>query len=167
MATFDYSLSAQYRLRLTCTEGTPNIAANTSPVTYELKITKLAGLGFSQTGTSYWSVTFNGVVIASGSIPGYDFTGYTDLVLASGTTTVTHDTDGSWAHTVAGGFAEASPNIGSGNATGTLTLTVLPRGPQVEFNGAWAQSLVAVEFNGAWETGLMYAEYNGAWAVVA
>lgn len=39
----------------------------------------------------------------------------------------------------------------------------IPRGPQVEFDGAWATSLLSVEFDGAWVPGLLLPEFDGAW----
>lgn len=168
MATATYALSAQYQLELVYSESGTSIPGNTSSVPVQLQIRKLSGTGAFQTGTSFWDIKIDGVSVASGSIPGYDFTAYTVLVLGGTTATVTHLADGTKSITITGAFGEAAANIGSGTASsGTFVLTNIPRGPKVEFNGAWVQGLVKVEFNGAWVQGLAYAEYNGAWQIVA
>lgn len=168
MATATYALSAQYQLELVYSESGTSTPANTSTVPITLQIRKLSGSGYYQAATSYWNIEIDGVSVASGSIGGYDFTLYTVLTLGSFTATVTHLANGTKSITITGTFGETVSNIGSGTASsGTFVLTNIPRGPDLEFNGAWAQGLVNVEFNGAWVAGLAYAEYNGAWELVA
>ena len=169
MTLYTLALSnPQYQLELDVTLGTGNVTTNSTPITLSLGIRKLSGSGAFQSGTSYWSLSINGSFVNSGSIGGYDFTGYTYLSLGTYSGSVAHNTDGTKSIVVAGGWGEATPNIGSGTVTTpTIVLTRIPRGPKVEFNGAWVPGLAKVEFNGAWVQGLMYAEFNGAWVLVA
>lgn len=135
MALSTYQLSTNYRLELNLAEGTVDVPNNRSPVAGTLGIRKLSGSGRFQSGTSYWSVNVDGQT-ANGSIPGYDFTGYTFLTLWSGSFTITHNSDGSKTISVSGAFAEADSNIGSGTATGSLVLTVIPRASTPTFEVA-------------------------------
>lgn len=169
MATYDTALAAAgYILRLTVTEGTPNVAANTSPITWSLVIIKGSGTGKFTSYTVSWNVNIGGIT-DSGTLAGYNFASYSTLTLGSGTGTITHNPDGTKTISVSGTFDESdpAPELGDATSSGSLALTNIPRGPKAEHNGAWAQSTLQVEHNGAWVQGLVYAEFNGAWVQAA
>lgn len=81
---------------------------------------------------------------------------------------IPHNPDGTrGAITLRQGLYYDSGTVAQDNTASFNDFPAIPRGPSVEFDGAWAQGLVAVEFEGAWATGLMYAEFDGAWELVA
>jgi len=167
MAIFNGTLGTQYTLRLTATQGTQNIAANTSQVAWSLVAIRDTGTGYFSGSPTTWSANIGGVAY-SGSVASYDFTVNSSITIASGTATVAHNTDGTKTAACTGTWnANNAPQLAPGTASGNLALTRIPRGPKVEFNGAWVPSITYVEFNGAWVQALVYAEFNGAWAVVA
>lgn len=167
MAVFTGSLGTQYTLQLTVTQGTQNIPANTTQCPWSLVAIKNSGSGYFSGSPTSWSANIGGVAY-SGTLSSYDFTGTSSITIASGTATVAHNADGTKTAAVTGTWnADNPPQLAPGTASGSLVLTRIPRGPKVEFNGAWVPSIVYVEFNGAWVPALMYAEFSGAWAVVA
>ncbi len=134
MATFYFTLSANYRLELDFYESGTSIPGNSSSVPSSLGIRKLSGSGrFQSSPASYWSVNIDGQPF-SGSIPGYDFTAYTFLTLFAGTLTIIHNPDGSKTISGSGSFSEGSSNIGSGTASGSITLSLIPRASTPTFS---------------------------------
>lgn len=117
----------QYVLELTITEKSTNKANNTSVVSFVYAIRKTSGTGYSSGYTHPWSLNIGGRNY-SGSIPGYNFTQYTTLPLASDTITVTHNANGSGSVACSGSFtATQADTIGSGSVSGTLALTTFNR----------------------------------------
>lgn len=163
-----FSIRPQYQLHAGIYAGAQSIPGNSSAVTGALYVEKLSGTGFftassGNTGGVSGDIAFSG----AGWAP-YDFTGATFKTLGTGGGTVTHNPDGT--KTASGSYAAADSaggNLGSASGSWALGLTPIPRGPKVEFNGAWVPSVVNVEFNGAWVPGLWDAEFNGAWVPVA
>ena len=114
-----------FTLTLSISPGTGNVGTNSTPVSWSLTLTK--GTNSYSSWTKYWSVNIGGVPY-SGSIPSYDFRGYSSLTLASDTTTITHDSNGTKTIGVSGSFDEAGHVlIGNGTASGSVTLTPIPR----------------------------------------
>lgn len=139
MATFTggFSGSGSYRLRLEIWEdaGSVDINANTSVVYYQLWVDKLAGSGYWTGSASAGSSCDGGMAGASGlggNWTPYDFRGYSSLLIASGSKTITHNSDGTGY--ISGGFyASDSSNFGSAGAAYGLTLTTIPRASTTTF----------------------------------
>lgn len=139
MATFTggFSDNGSYRLRLEIWEdtGSINIDANTSIVYYQLWVDKLAGSGYWTGSASAGSSCDGGMAGASGlggNWTPYDFRNYSSLLIASGSKTVTHNSDGTGY--ISGGFyASDSSNFGSAGAAYGLTLTTIPRASTTTF----------------------------------
>lgn len=126
---YDYSPYTSYYLRLTVTEraNSVSVSNNTSIVDWSAKIIKTYGTGRWSDNYCPYSVSINGSIVAEGSTR-YNFENYTELELASGNTTITHDSNG--AKTIACSFwfnGYNSPSLGSGTASGNLELTTIPR----------------------------------------
>lgn len=170
MADFYSTFSAlpQYRLHMVVTQGTQNIPGNYTNVPGSVTVEKLSGGGYF-TGNSGNSGSISGdISVSAGGWAPYDFTAYSSRTIGSGSGNVTHNPDGT--KTASGSYAasdSAGGNMGSASGSWALGLTAIPRGPQVEFDGVWAQSQVQVEFDGAWAAALMQVEFDGAWTVAA
>lgn len=124
MANYDAGLASGYVLRLSVSEDSLNAGANTSRAVGSLSILKGSGSGRYSYDTCYWSINLGGNT-ASGSIGGFDFRGYSSLLLWSGAFTITHDADGSKSISVAGAFSESVAELGNASAGGTFGLTTL------------------------------------------
>ena len=117
--------------KLTVTESGTNAAANTSTISYSFTIGQ-SGQGswpFSDMGTDIrFAVVINGVTVKNGYIPSYD--GSSTVTLASGTTTVTHNDNGtktvSYSFSVVDAYP-ALPGPGNASASGSLALTSFTR----------------------------------------
>lgn len=135
--TTKFSAKSEYSLTLEVTEKSYNVANNTSVVEYKLTMACTGFVGFSNYnvqgslsigGSSVWSYN------ASRAFNYPVKNGYSE-VLATGTKTITHDTDGTGSCAaaayvlVAGGGDGISPGRApsSGNLGGTLPLTTIPR----------------------------------------
>lgn len=133
MATYNADLNASgnhYTLQLVVNQSSQNIATNTSVVSWSLTIYKGSGSGRYSGATKSWSVNIGGNT-ASGSFGGYDFRGYSSLALGSGSYTITHAADGTKTISNSGSFSEGvDTEIGGGTASGSLTLTTIPRATQ-------------------------------------
>lgn len=130
MANYNDTLLDSYILRLTVTEGTPDVPNNTSPAAYSLSILKGSGSGKWRTSAdSDWALNINGNT-RSGSIA-YDFRPLSAgqaLVIASGSYTIPHNPDGTKTIAVSASFTDAAGSaVGSGSVAGSLVLTTIPR----------------------------------------
>lgn len=166
MATYDAGLSGGAYLRLTVTQTSQNIAANTSTDSWSVVLHKGSFASWSSTPIA-WSANIGGTGY-SGSYT-FDFRyGSTSQLLGSGSTVVTHNPDGTKSTSVSGYTAATGTSTGGpATASGSFAQTNIPRGPKVEYDGAWSNSILSVEYDGAWVTGLLYAEYDGAWVIAA
>lgn len=135
--TTKFSAKSEYSLTLEVTEKSYNVANNTSVVEYKLTMACTGFVGFSDYrvqgslsigGSSVWSYD------ASRAFNYPVKNGYSE-VLATGTKTITHNTDGTGSCAaaayvlVAGGGDGVSPGRApsSGTLGGTLQLTTIPR----------------------------------------
>ena len=123
--------SGSYTTTLTVTEGTYNVANNTSPVTFTLTLKKNSGTGLWNNDSCPWSININGTSY-SGTFT-YDFRDYSSLTLKSSTTqTITHDGDGSKKIAVSASVnMDNTPYVYTMSPSGTLTLTTIPRASDV------------------------------------
>lgn len=126
MATFTKILSnANYRLELTVTQESRNIANNTSNVKWNLGIRKLAGTGYHTDNSSSWAINIDGIP-DSGSVSPYNFENYSFLTVAAWTYTIPHNADGSKTINVSGTFNDGGV-IGSATVSGSLQLVAIER----------------------------------------
>lgn len=114
--------------KLTLTEKSTDTAKNTSSVDYTFELIDDANWFWEQWGNNItYSVSANGSVIKSGSIPNHTTKNQT---IASGLFTVPHNADGSksisYSFTVTDN-ANQSYTSGNASASGTMALTKIPR----------------------------------------
>lgn len=137
MATFKKTMSGddRYYIELSVSEvsGSVNVSDNTSQISYTLTATKKSGTGYHTTNTNNpYKVTIDGVEVRDSS-RAYDFTGSTPktITLASGTRTITHNDDGKKTISCKGYFKDANNSLGSATASGSLTLSNIPRATEM------------------------------------
>lgn len=132
MPTFDGAVSVNvgsYTLRLIGDESSPNAGANTSNVSWSLRIIRNSGTSFNLNNNGIsWSVSIGGSVVSSGS-RSYDFRSASELVLASGTNgPYGHDSNGVGSIGISGSISGPGPITG-GSASGTVPFTDFDRSP--------------------------------------
>jgi hypothetical protein len=170
-----FSGNSSYRSHATITQVSQSTAGNTSQVSGVLKIEKLSGSGFWTTNSgNTGSISGDISVSANGWAP-YDFRDYSSKTIGSGTSTVTHNTDGT--KTASGSYAandSAGGNFGSANGSWSLALTTIVATPGVPTSAAcsyvsdtqisvsWARPTVT---NNAPNTSQVRTAINGATAV--
>lgn len=116
-----------YQLHLDLAQVSQNVALNQTTVSWVLYITKGTGSGAFTSYSCSWSSSGS-----SGSIGGFNFSGYSSLTLGSGTFTVTHAADGTGTANTSGSFSESDPDpeLGNGTVYASLALTTIPRATQ-------------------------------------
>lgn len=132
MATYT-STSGRYTTTLTITQGTQNIATNSSVVNWSLSVLSDGGTIYHWNDTCPWNVKINGTTVDSGTFS-YDLrSGGTQTVMSrSGTTTVVHDNDGTKTVSVSAYVDMDNPSFVSPmTASGNFTLTTIPRASDV------------------------------------
>ena len=142
MATFKKTLSGddRYYIELEVKEvtGSVSIEDNTSDVSYKLTATKKSGSGYySNSAVNTVKVTIDGQDIVNKKMS-YDFTGSTPktITLASGTlNNIEHNTDGTKSLSCKGYFKDGANSLGSGTASGSLTLSPIPRASSISVSG--------------------------------
>ena len=103
-----------------------NAATNTSVVSWSIQlIGNNASWGLDTTST--WSVNVNGVGYSGNW--SYDFRSNNSPVIASGTTSVTHDVNGARTISASASATDNAGSLGSASASGSLTLTNFDRSP--------------------------------------
>lgn len=129
MATYSGGFdNSGYTLYLDVSESNVSIANNTSVVNWTLRIVSTKALQYGSwdwDGAPY-SVTIDGSVVASGS-KAYDFRNYQSLTIASGSKTITHNSDGSRSVSCSAYFGGNGTPIGDASASGTFALSKIPR----------------------------------------
>lgn len=133
MATFTKTMSGdnRYSIELEVKEKSTNPDANTSVVQYTFKAIKSSGGGFyTSSKTNVVKVTLDGEEIVNKKIA-YDFSANATITLASGTKTITHNSDGTKTMSCKGYFKDNENSLGSATASGSLTLTQLHKPPEI------------------------------------
>lgn len=122
-----------HKFTLEVNESSYSVNNNTSDVTYTLKIAPIQkGWDWNASGVRY-SITINGTTAASGSISSYN--GSSTVTIKSDTVTgIAHNNDGT--KSMAYGFeitdsTSYSFTPGNASASGTLTLTTIPRASSI------------------------------------
>lgn len=136
-----FSVNNKYSLTLTVTEQSTDIGANTSTVAYSLV---MATAPYSYTGYSDYrttiSCTINGSSVfsynASRNFNASAAASYSET-LCSGTTTVTHNADGTKTCAVAASVSVASGEYSPGSASisQSITLSTIPRASTCSWSG--------------------------------
>ncbi|AWN03350.1 minor tail protein [Microbacterium phage Count] len=118
-------------LRLTVTQGSQNIGNNTTVVNWYLDIVEVNGT-WTNDPTGSYSININGSVY-SGTVPGY--AKHTTTRIRSGSTTVTHNADGT--KTINVSASASGVNIlGSASIPAKgFTLSTIPRATTPSFSG--------------------------------
>lgn len=126
--TYKTSNSSAPYITLEVTQQSQSIASNYSTVAYTLQMHRPSAIEGSSTDKA-WSVVINGKTVASGT-RGWNGSG--TITIASGTTRVNHNSDGSktlnfsfsvFIGVTWGGYGY----IGTGESSGSMTLTTIPR----------------------------------------
>ena len=159
MATYDDAFSTRpHTLRLTVTQTSQDIAANTSLVSWSLVAIKHPSYSSYSFYANPWAVTING---SSGSGTWtYDFRSVSSVTLASGSITVPHNADGT--KTISVSASATGSSIGDASVSGTLTLTTIPRAstPTFSANPVDAGTAVTVTTNRASATFTHEIDYS-------
>ncbi|MCU1440000.1 MAG: hypothetical protein JWP85_997 [Rhodoglobus sp.] len=166
MTNYDAALGTQYTIRLTVTLTSQNIAANQSTVAWSLTAIKNSGSGFSNASPTPWNVSIGGTGY-SGNIASYNFASYSSLLLASGSTTLTHAANGTLNPSVAGNWnPNNAPALAFGNASGSFPLPDIPRGPFYGTAGSYQRTLAHYGTGGSYQQVLVYYGSGGTWNLV-
>ena len=129
MSTYTIATGSAGTLELIVNLASQNIAANTSTVNWELHLLCYTGATYDLYSQA-WSVNILGVGY-SGSYT-FDFRSYTDKLIASGSTTVGANADGTPPNTaVSGSMAATGTNVGGPTTvSGTFVPPTIPRATQ-------------------------------------
>lgn len=118
-----------YSIEFYCNETGTDIASNTSTISYSLKI-KSGNYSYAQYGTG-WSIYINGTRVSYMADNGTDtsISANSSLTLATGTTIVTHNNDGTKTVNLSASVSMPEGSYGPGDmsCSGTWTLTTIPR----------------------------------------
>ena len=141
-----------FTLALTITENTTSIDGNTSSVSYSLAL-KSGGWNFAQWRIG-WSISLGGTVVSSqskSSAPQFTLGTNSSITIASGTTTVAHNSDGTKSMSVAASIdmTKASYTPGAMSLSGSMALTNIPRASSLSFGGFTIGSAGTITINRA------------------
>ena len=170
MATYStiFSNNSAYTLYLDVTEASWDILTNSSVVNYTLRAHSDKALQYGSwdynSGDTQYRVYINGTLVASG-YKTYDFRNYKDLTVASGSTTVVHDDDGSKACPVSASYCGSGSPIGSASISKTFTLTTIPRASDLTCNSpavmGTTESVTVTQKSASFSHILYYSTDNG------
>ena len=130
---------------LTVTEKSYDVNSNSSVVSWDLKLYRPYSI--TSSAVKNYSVIVNGATVASGTTT---IGGSGTKTIASGTKTITHNSDGkktiSFSFTLDFGITWSGVYIGTGQASGSLALTNIPRVSTFSVNKTSADMGTAVTF---------------------
>ncbi|HEM3505258.1 TPA: hypothetical protein U1B13_001212 [Streptococcus suis] len=131
--------------------GEPNIANNSSNVAWRVTVSRTgAYLTYNESGSSTLSVDINGSRVNT-SNPRWRTSGE-EVTLASGTTTITHDANGSKTISASATFNPDNGVHGVITTTGNLTLPTILRASSVSFDAITLGSAVTLNVSRAAST---------------
>lgn len=145
--------SNQFYLQLTLTENSTNQTNNTSSISYTLKLYS-GGWDFTQYKIGH-SIKLAGNTVSSverANANQYSLGTNSSITIASGTTTITHDSDGSKNMSVAFSIdmEKASYTPGTISVSGkSMTLTAIPRASTISCSTAYIGSNATITINRA------------------
>lgn len=119
------------RLQLTITEGTPNIASNYTPITWDLKLISInSSANINSSVTKACKVVIDNVTVFNSNV-NVSINGGATKTLASGNRNITHNSDGSklltYSFSQAFNITYSGQSIGTISASGSDNLTTISR----------------------------------------
>lgn len=151
MANVDVTVSNQITLRFTWSQSSQSIANNNSVVSWSLKLISTSG-SISSSASKSWSVTVNGTNYSGTNTVGISTN--TTKTLASGSTTVRHNADGTKSFSFS--FSQQFDInysgvgwIGTKSGSGSGTLTTIPRTSSVSSTNANIGENITITINRA------------------
>lgn len=123
------AVTSHNTLKFSWTLASQSIANNTSTVTWKLELISNAYGAISSTASKNWSVTVNGTAYSGTNTVGIGNS--TTKTLASGSTTIAHNSDGtktfSYSFSQYFGITFSGASVGTKASSGSGTLTTIPR----------------------------------------
>lgn len=138
-------LGSYWKMTLNVSESSTSTANNTSALSYSLVLTSTGGSA-QYNGAGSYAININGSRVRSGTV-NLNVGTYGSVTLASGSTTVGHNNDGSKTVSVSASYSSAASAYylpSSGSTSGSLTLTKIPRASKID---AFTGSTVDGTFN--------------------
>ncbi len=165
MATITgYGSKHSHEFKLTVNETSTSTANNTSEVSFSFTIYK-ASYSWSNWNSITYSITINGTSY-TGTIPSYS-AGST-MTIRSGSQTIAHNNDGTksinYSFSVNDGSGQ-SYTCGNASASGTLTLTKIPRYTTV-YNSLRSKTINTLDINWSTTNAIDWVQYSlngGGW----
>ncbi|MDX8417927.1 DUF859 family phage minor structural protein [Absicoccus intestinalis] len=125
-------------MTLNVLESSTNTSGNYSTLSYSLVLTSTGGSA-QYNGAGSYAININGSRVRSGTV-NLNVGTYGSVTLASGSTTVGHNNDGSKTVSVSASYSSAASAYylpSSGSTSGSLTLTKIPRASKIDtFTGS-------------------------------
>ena len=169
--TWSSSLSGSPSVTLTVTQSSQSVANNTSTVSYSLVISRPYNI--SSSASKSYSITINGSTVKSGTTT---IGGSGSKTIASGTTTVSHNADGtksiSFSFSLALAITWNGTYISTASASGSLTLSTIPRATTPTLSASTANMGASITINtprasSSFTHKLYYGWYNSGWQAIA
>lgn len=141
-------LGSYWKMTLNVSESSTSTANNTSALSYSLVLTSTGGLA-QYNGAGSYAININGSRVRSGTA-NLNVGTYGSVTLASGSTTVGHNNDGSKTVSVSASYSSAASAYylpSSGSTSGSLTLTKIPRASKIDtFTGSTVDGTFTVTY---------------------
>ncbi len=122
------SSNSNYKLTLTVTQSSQNINNNTSNVSWKLELSSGGGYSFSQWGSTV-KVVIDGATVYD-NFSQRSIGANTTITLASGSKTITHNSDGKKSISFSASYSDGSSQYftpGNINCSGSMALSTIPR----------------------------------------
>lgn len=141
-------LGSYWKMTLNVSESSTSTANNTSALSYSLVLTSTGGSA-QYNGAGSYAININGPRVRSGTA-NLNVGTYGSVTLASGSTTVGHNNDGSKTVSVSASYSSAASAYylpSSGSTSGSLTLTKIPRASKIDtFTGSTVDGTFTVTY---------------------
>ena len=169
--TWSSPLSGSPSVTLTVTQSSQSVANNTSTVSYSLVISRPYNI--SSNASKSYSITINGSTVKSGTTT---IGGSGNKTIASGTTTVSHNADGT--KSISFSFSQTlditwgGTWIGTASASGSMSLSTIPRATTPALSPSTVDMGTAITINTPRASSnfthkLYYSWYNTGWVLIA
>lgn len=141
-------IGSYWKMTLNVSESSTSTANNTSTLSYSLVLTSTGGSA-QYNGAGSYAININGSRVRSGTV-NLNVGTYGSVTLASGSTTVGHNNDGSKTVSVSASYSSAASAYylpSSGSTSGSLTLTKIPRASKIDtFTGSTVDGTFTVAY---------------------
>ena len=141
-------LGSYWKMTLNVSESSTSTANNTSTLSYSLVLTSTGGSA-QYNGAGSYAININGSRVRSGTV-NLNVGTYGSVTLASGSTTVGHNNDGSKTVSVSASYSSAASAYylpSSGSTSGSLALTKIPRASKIDtFTGSTVDGTFTVTY---------------------